>query len=315
MNCQTDPNKEQALEQAIDSLLTVIISKTPVSLSDNLTQCEKLNCLFNGLMEIRKTILKFANGDLSHKITTRGYISGALKSLQSHLNHLTWQTQMIASGDFSQRVDFMGDFSEAFNLMVAKLEQTIQQLKDREQELSIANQELSRLASLDGLTQLANRRMFDEYLLQVWRLQLRNKSPLSLILCDIDYFKRYNDTYGHQAGDDCLKEVAMKLKESVKRPADLAARYGGEEFVLILPDTNREGAVHVAQRIKGEIKALQIPHANSDVDSHVSLSMGVSSLFPSDLYSAEVLIKTADEALYDVKRKGRNNYFFKEYKY
>ncbi|MFC1878208.1 PAS domain S-box protein, partial [Thermodesulfobacteriota bacterium] len=129
----------------------------------------------------------------------------------------------------------------------AEREQLITELGHAKKSAEEANQKLERLATLDGLTQLANRRMFDEYLAREWYRQARHNSSLSVILCDIDYFKRYNDTYGHQAGDECLKKVADKLKDSIARPSDLVARYGGEEFVLVLPSTNGQGAIHVAQ--------------------------------------------------------------------
>jgi len=196
----------------------------------------------------------------------------------------------------------------------AEREQLITELECAKKNIEDANQKLERLATLDGLTQLSNRRMFDEYLVRQWSIQARQKSSLSVILCDIDYFKRYNDAYGHQAGDECLKQVADKLKDSIKRPTDLAARYGGEEFVLVLPDTNSQGAIHVAQRIKTNIRKLRIPHIQSDIDRYLTLSMGISYVFPNHNQSAELLIKTADDALYEVKAKGRNNYLLKECK-
>lgn len=191
-------------------------------------------------------------------------------------------------------------------------EQLIAELERAKKNIEEANQKLERLAALDGLTQLANRRMFDEHLVREWSIQARQKSPLSIIMCDIDYFKRYNDAYGHQSGDDCLKQVANKLKDSVTRPTDLVARYGGEEFVLVLPDTNRQGAAHVARRIITNIKKLKIPHIQSDIDTCLTLSMGISTVLPNNNQSVEVLIKTADEALYEVKATGRNNYLMKE---
>ena len=196
----------------------------------------------------------------------------------------------------------------------AEQEQLIAELGHAKKRAEEANQKLERLATLDGLTQLANRRMFDEHLVREWYRQARHNSSLSVILCDIDYFKRYNDTYGHQAGDECLKKVADKLKDSITRPSDLVARYGGEEFVLVLPSTNSQGAIHVAQRIKTNIRKLKIPHIQSDIDKYLTLSMGVSCAFPNHNQSVELLIKTADDALYEVKAKGRNNYLLKEYK-
>ena len=299
------------LNQMIDHLNMIISSRASPKLPDELTDYEPLKKLFSDLVEIRKILFEFSKGDLSREVTLKGYIAGALKTLQANLNHLAWQAQMVASGDFSQRVDFMGEFSLAFNSMVAQLEETIQKYKDRGKALANANRELKRLASVDGLTQLANRRMFDEHLAREWRLQSRNKSPLSVILCDIDYFKRYNDTYGHQAGDECLKRVAGELRNSARRPSDLAARYGGEEFVLILPDTDGEGAVFVAQRIQNKVYKLKIPHIQSDVDEYVTLSLGVSIAFPKNGYPPDILVKTADEALYEVKGKGRNGYLLR----
>ena len=196
----------------------------------------------------------------------------------------------------------------------AEQEQLIAELGHAKKSAEEANQKLERLATLDGLTQLANRRTFDEYLVREWYRQARHSSPLSIILCDIDYFKRYNDTYGHQTGDECLKKIADILKNSITRPSDLVARYGGEEFVLVLPSTNAQGAIHVAQRIKTNFRKQKIPHIQSDIDKYLTLSMGVSCAFPNHNQSVELLIKAADDALYEVKAKGRNNYLLKEYK-
>ena len=198
--------------------------------------------------------------------------------------------------------------------MEADRERLIAELEYAKKDAENANRKLEHLAFLDGLTQLANRRMLDEYLVREWYLQARHKSALSVLFCDIDHFKRYNDTYGHQAGDECLKQVADKLKDSIKRPTDLAARYGGEEFVLVLPNTNGQSAMHVAQRIKNNIRKLKIPHAQSDFDRYLTLSIGISCVFPNHNQSAELLVKTADEALYEAKAKGRNNCVLKECK-
>jgi diguanylate cyclase (GGDEF)-like protein len=173
-------------------------------------------------------------------------------------------------------------------------------------ELEQANQRLQRLAFLDGLTQVANRRRFEEYLDQEWRRLGRDNQPLSLILCDIDSFKVYNDTYGHQAGDDCLRRVADALQQVVKRPADLVTRYGGEEFAIILPNTDMRGAISVAESLCQTIRELNIPHIRSAVKPYVTLSCGVASLIPSSSTTPEQLIKHVDDALYDAKGMGRN---------
>ena len=174
------------------------------------------------------------------------------------------------------------------------------------QQLEVANQELKRLATLDGLTGLANRRRFDEYIEQEWWRLAREQEPLSLIMCDIDFFKLYNDTYGHQAGDECLKQVATALRHSVKRPADLAARYGGEEFAVILPHTTVVGAFCLAKSIHQQIRQLRLAHTGSTVSQYVTLSLGVAGLIPCPGVTPAKLIAAADAALYEAKTTGRD---------
>jgi diguanylate cyclase (GGDEF)-like protein/PAS domain S-box-containing protein len=174
------------------------------------------------------------------------------------------------------------------------------------QQLEAANQQLQRLASVDGLTQIANRRCFDEYFDKEWRRMAREQIPLSLILCDIDFFKNYNDTYGHQAGDECLRQVASAINRVLKRPADLVARYGGEEFAIILPNTTAEGAFQVAETIRLEVKALKIRHLNPPISEYVTLSLGVATAQPCQDGSSQMLIAAADQALYQAKAAGRD---------
>lgn len=180
------------------------------------------------------------------------------------------------------------------------------QLEDMNVELSRSNHELQRLSSLDGLTGLANRRLFDDTLEREWQRTARSETPLSLIFADIDFFKRYNDHYDHQAGDDCLKRVSHALGSIVHRPADLVCRYGGEEFVMILPDTTAEGALAVADKMLHSVAALHIEHQNSDAADHVTLSIGVATASPTAGARPEDLIETADQMLYRAKARGRN---------
>jgi diguanylate cyclase (GGDEF)-like protein len=182
--------------------------------------------------------------------------------------------------------------------------------KVQEQAIALqqANQKLHRLANLDGLTEVANRRRFDEYFDQEWQRSGREQTPLSLILCDIDYFKNYNDHYGHQAGDACLRRVARAISETLHRPADLVARYGGEEFAIILPNTSSEGAIHIAELLQLRIKQLEILHAQSRVSSYITLSLGVSSQIPVLLQENQTLIAATDKALYLAKSEGRNTF-------
>lgn len=167
-------------------------------------------------------------------------------------------------------------------------------------------EKLERLASTDGLTQVANRRRFDLYLQQEWQRLSREQQTLSLILFDIDYFKRYNDYYGHQQGDFCLIQITQAVSQTIKRPADLVARYGGEEFAVVLPNTDPEGALAVAEQIRQVIQDLRLAHARSSVDGVVTISAGVASSRPTSQETPEVLLRNADSALYEAKRQGRN---------
>ena len=176
-------------------------------------------------------------------------------------------------------------------------------------KLDAANQELTRLTSLDGLTGLANRRHFDETLLREWRRAARYKRPLALALIDVDHFKLFNDSYGHLAGDECLKSVASALHAVSRRPSDLVARYGGEEFALILPETDLAGARNVAEGLCDAIRALQVPHGASP-SGFVTISVGVASLTPGT-GGPQNLIAEADLALYDAKSGGRDRVGFR----
>ncbi|PSF35589.1 GGDEF domain-containing protein [Aphanothece hegewaldii CCALA 016] len=187
--------------------------------------------------------------------------------------------------------------------------QTLEQkVAERTLELENAKYELEKLATIDQLTQLANRRKFDEYLLYEWKRLKREKLPISLILCDVDYFKLYNDCNGHLRGDECLRKVAQVLQNTIRRPADLAVRYGGEEFAIVLSNTNGDGAIKVAQRIQMAIEDLKIFHPLSTVSQYVTISQGISSLFPTPTNYPEDLIKMADLGLYQAKNSGRNCY-------
>ncbi len=172
--------------------------------------------------------------------------------------------------------------------------------------------ELKRLANVDGLTQVANRRRFDECLQNEWRRCMREKHPLSLILCDVDSFKVYNDTYGHQAGDETLIKIAQAILKSVKRAGDLVARYGGEEFAVVLPNTHAPGAMEVGEVIRAQVRGLQIANIKSLVGGYVTVSLGVSTIIPTDRFSAELLIAAADRALYQAKSQGRDRVLFEK---
>ncbi len=179
--------------------------------------------------------------------------------------------------------------------------------KQAEAALAQANIALARMAHLDSLTQLPNRRSFDETIEQEWCRLAREKHDLALVLCDIDCFKQYNDTYGHQAGDECLRQVAKALGSCIKRAGDLACRYGGEEFVFLLPNTPLDGATKFAESVRQAVEALALPHGTSRASSSVvTLSLGVAAQIPVSDNLPDILLKAADDALYKAKDSGRN---------
>ncbi len=196
-----------------------------------------------------------------------------------------------AGGNITHYIGIQSDITERHRMQIA---------------LEEANRKLQHLANIDGLTQIANRRSFDETLEQEWKRCFREQQPIALILCDVDYFKAYNDYYGHLQGDECLIQVAQAISQVIKRPADLVARYGGEEFVVILPNTDGSGARQVAQLIQDQIRQLQSPHVKSDVSSYITLSLGISSIIPSGMTSPDHLVNAADSALYQAKQQGRD---------
>jgi len=173
---------------------------------------------------------------------------------------------------------------------------------------------LERFVNIDGLTSIANRRRFDDFISHEWNRSARNGEELSLIMIDVDYFKQYNDNYGHVAGDDCLIAIAHCLHRVMKRSVDLAARYGGEEFVAVLPETPLQGAISVANRIRQSVESLGIPHDYSDASTQLTISLGVATMKVDTQSSATDLITAADHCLYQAKKNGRNRVEYCLYK-
>lgn len=194
-----------------------------------------------------------------------------------------------------------------FAVLRQRMRRLIQQ-SDLYQQLEAANQTLQHLAAIDSLTQLANRRQLDAHLAQEWRRMARAQTPLSALMCDVDCFKLYNDTWGHQAGDECLRQVAKAISSTARRPGDLAARYGGEEFAVILSDTTVAGAAQVAKNIQVAVKALRLSHPRSTVGAYLTLSLGLATIVPHQClhFLPETLLTAADKALYQAKAEGRD---------
>ncbi|MEM8720488.1 MAG: diguanylate cyclase [Cyanobacteria bacterium P01_G01_bin.39] len=196
--------------------------------------------------------------------------------------------------------------TEHADLVEAQLHNEICDRQKAQAALSLANRELEQLSVLDSLTQVANRRRFDDYLIQEWQRLNQEQDFLSLILCDIDYFKLYNDTYGHPIGDYCLQQVALAIECVMESIPGLVARYGGEEFGIILPQANGLEALKIAQKIAVNINKLHVAHQESLINDYVTISLGVHSLIPNAESSPELLIALADKALYQAKAEGRN---------
>ncbi len=227
-----------------------------------------------------------------------------LKPLQRLTEHAS---KLEREGDYSLRIN--SSRRDEIGVLANSLDALVQTISDRTVELRRANDRLTQLSLSDPMTGIANRRMFDEFLKKEWRRAAREQSPLSLILIDVDNFKKYNDSLGHQQGDMCLIAVAAVLQLHVQRPADLVARYGGEEFAVILPDTNLNGAVHMAETLRRAVRDMRIEHPASETAPYVTLSMGLVSVAPSPTdgdIGMETLLARADQALYQAKNSGRD---------
>lgn len=181
-------------------------------------------------------------------------------------------------------------------------------LEESNRKLQSAVGKLKELATVDGLTGVANRRYFDAFIHREWKVAARNRSSVAIFIADIDFFKSYNDIYGHQKGDECLRDFATALKSTIRRPADFIARYGGEEFIAVLPETDEAGARVMGQRMKESVEQLKMTHSGSQVSDYLTFSMGIACTVPDVGSNSECLIACADKALYQAKREGRNRF-------
>lgn len=229
----------------------------------------------------------------------QGYESGAVDYLFKPLNSTVLLSKVRVFIELGLQKITLEEKTE-------ELDQKVKELETLKNELEKKNITLEQLTMEDGLTALGNRRCFDMTLVAEWQRGLRFKQPLSLVMIDIDHFKPYNDTYGHQEGDICLKRVASALRSTLKRQCDVVARYGGEEFIAVLPDTASEGAHQVGERMRQAVDLLDITHSSSQTLDHVTVSLGVATVIPVAGSLPEFLVKAVDKALYEAKGTGRN---------
>jgi diguanylate cyclase (GGDEF)-like protein len=309
----------------------IMESKTPV-LPPEYSKWDTFNSLYQHTTEIKNALGNFAKGDLDLRLVKKGATSGSLKAILANLSHLAWQFKVAASGDYSHTVDFMGDFSEAFNLMTSSLRRHEVEIQEKQAELANMAEELQKeihrrdqfeaalkeseknyrnQALHDPLTHIYNRFYFNEAGKREIEFTRRQGTDLCLLMMDLDFFKKFNDTYGHLSGDAALIHVTSVINE-LKRNTDIFARYGGEEFVLLLPQTNFAGGLVIAERIKNEVASRPDPAPNCKAP--LTLSVGLASLSQAealeDPSSCEDILRRllakADEGLYMGKKRGRN---------
>jgi diguanylate cyclase (GGDEF)-like protein len=260
-------NGEQALQKCRDIMPDLILMDIEMPGMNGFEACAELK----KEQAIATIPVIFITGHITEQDEIRGFELGAVDFIRKPINPLITQIRVNTHLKLKQQSDL-----------------------------------LKSIAMLDSLTGIANRRQFEETLAMDWLQCAREQKPLSLILLDIDFFKQYNDHYGHSAGDDCLRQVASNLHKLIQRPYDLVARFGGEEFVVILPATDLEGATHLAQKMVSGIASLGIEHQRSSISNTVTISAGVASLIPNNELEPDLLVQTADQELYRAKRKGRN---------
>lgn len=314
--------------KAVTEHLTKLINSPSVpELKNGLDQDTVLLELHAQILAIRNILYAFSTGDLSPDIKIRGFLAGSLKALQAHLRHMTWQVQQVENGDFSQRIDFLGDFSVAFNNMVLKLDETLSDLRKKEEALLELTENLQTevnlrssamealqesearfkyLASHDPLTGSLNRRSFLDRAANELKLSFQRGELCSIAVMDVDHFKLFNDTYGHQSGDEALKHV-VKIATQNLRHGDLLGRYGGEEFIFLFTKADSASGHMVAERICTAISST--PFMDKGEARRITASFGVSGTDDEIAYTGDYiqqLISQADTAMYHAKAMGRS---------
>ncbi len=324
------PQRDDALlPLALEHVAALLRDPAPPEIPAGLADNEELRRIHEYLLRMRVHVGSNAKGDFSHEITDRGIVAGGLKALQANLRHMVWQVKQVEGGDFTQRVHFLGEFSESFNSMVAQLDEARAAMRRKEVELTALSRSLQEeilkrnsalrdlerseaefryLAEHDPLTGVLNRRSFFNLAdMELQRIGM-SKEACCLIMLDVDNFKAFNDSYGHLEGDRALKHVA-DLGKGGLRQRDIMARFGGEEFIFLLPRTSREQGNAVAERVRSNVAGHRFTLASGE-DIRITVSIGVVELPTDTQLEDSVLlaraISAADEALYRAKESGRN---------
>ena len=322
--------KEKSLAySAIQHIHALLNSAATPTIPPELEDMEEMQALHTHILGLRDHLSRVSRGDLSQDVKERGYLAGLIKSHLANLRHLAWQVEQVSKGDFSQRVDFMGVFSEAFNNMVVQLDTTLTSLRTTEDALTRLTNSLRRevemrtsavnalkqsearfkyLADHDSLTGALNRRSFILIAETGMKSAMHNSAPCCIAMMDVDFFKKFNDTYGHHDGDLALKHV-VKIAQANLRQSDYMGRYGGEEFIFFFADADLEQGKSAAERIRHAIHRSPVELESGPVS--ITASFGVSVVLPDwrgerDALFLQKIIVMADTAMYQAKQGGRN---------
>lgn len=323
-------NAVSELDECVNLVWSLLLGPALPEIPESLKDHAKLQDVYEYLTVLRQIVISFAKGDFSQDVKLKGFVGGSLKNLQANLRHLSWQVEMVAAGDFSQRVEFMGEFATAFNSMVIRLHRSLEDLRQQEELLTSFTESLKQeiavrikaeealrvseeryrtLAALDPLTGQYNRRHFFNLALSEFSRLKRNNGTLSLCMMDVDYFKRFNDSYGHLNGDLCLQQIG-KMSSGALRQMDFMGRYGGEEFIFLFPETDHDTGLMIAERLRKTIETTAIVLEDGK-EVYVTVSIGVTSVDASLITgkandALREAIQAADSALYKAKGDGRN---------
>ena len=289
---------KKELDDALEHLLRMLNARVPPPLPEHLAANPKFIGLCNQIQDLRDISVNFALGNIEYQIQSKGFVMGGLKNLQANLRHLTWQVLQVKNQDFSQQVSFMGDFSEAFNSMVAQLAAAMD-------DLASSRAKFKTMASVDALTGAYTRLYFMSDAKQSLRDAAESENPFSLVMMDIDKFKELNDTHGHQCGDAALRHV-VHLMQGALRKNDRVYRYGGEEFAVLLMETPPERAAEITELMRTSIENTPLPWENQQIPITASFGVCYLDSIPKGEDAVSHIIGIADKCLYQAKNSGRN---------